>query len=52
VIDRFSDYIDPTKEYPIALRIGARDSGGEIGVIDAQDFDFHLQAQMVNGSWA
>jgi hypothetical protein len=52
VLDRFDDYIDPANEYRVALRLGARDSGGEIGVIDAGDFDFHLQAQLRNGSWA
>jgi hypothetical protein len=52
VLDRFDDYIDPAKEYRVALRVGARDSGGEFGVIDAEDFDYHFQAQLSGGSWA
>jgi hypothetical protein len=52
VIDGFDAAIDPETEYRVALRIGARDSGGVFGVIDEGDFDFHLQAQLKNGTWA
>jgi hypothetical protein len=52
VIDGFNGEIDTANEYRVAMRIGARDSGGIFGVIDEEDFDYHFQSQLSNGSWA
>lgn len=52
-LDAWDAPIDVEREYRVALRIGLREYDGVPGVqVDGDDFDFHLRAQLADGSWA
>lgn len=48
----FDAEIDTAKEYRVALRIGFRDRSVSPGIQVDQDFDYHLRAQLTDGTWA
>lgn len=52
-LDGFDAQIDPAREYRVALRVGFREANGVEGIQIADgEFDYHLRAQVADGSWA
>lgn len=51
-LDAYDSEIDVTREYRVGLRIGFHERNGVDGIQVDEDFDFHLRAQLADGSWA
>ena len=51
-IDDFDSPIDPSEAYRIALRVGCYPEEGQLLSFDADNFDYHFQAQIDDGRWS
>ena len=51
-IDDFDSPVDPSEEYRIALRVGCYPEEDRLLSAEADNFDYHFQAQLDDGRWS